>query len=235
LVGTDNTGDAATAFRVPDIIAKDLTRHIEAQIIFGDLAPNPRLVAEEIVQKYNVSRSPVREALRLLEQEGLALRQSRRGVWVSPLGLDDLDEVYSCRVVLEGLAVELAAKNHIDSDMTAIRQAFAAFEATLASDDVRAFFQHNLALAATIYAAARNRTLKRLLGSVGKQSLRYRYFAYAHAPEMKTVSVEGHRAILNAIEKRNARHARSLMEDLIQQSWSAIRQHFPDNPGAAGA
>ena len=81
MADTDRDG-AELGFRVPDIIAKDLARHIEEQIIFGELAPNTRLVEEEIVQRYNVSRSPVREVLRTLEQEGLAIRESRRGVWV---------------------------------------------------------------------------------------------------------------------------------------------------------
>ncbi|MCC6203580.1 MAG: GntR family transcriptional regulator [Hyphomicrobiales bacterium] len=224
-----------TEFRVPDIIAKDLARHIEDQIIFGDLQPNTRLVEEEIVQRYNVSRSPVREALRALEQEGLAIRESRRGVWVSPLALEDLEEVYTCRIVLEGLATELAAQNHSERDLEAIKSTFATLETTRNANDMREFFRTNLALSGRIHSAANNKTLKRLLGSVGKQSLRYRYLAYSHAPEMMSASVEGNREIIAAIEKRNARHARILMEDLIQRSWTVIRQLFTDNPNAGGA
>jgi DNA-binding GntR family transcriptional regulator len=213
---------------VPDIIAKNLARHIEDQIIFGELAPNTRLVEEEIVQRYSVSRSPVREALRVLEQEGLAVRHSRRGVWVSPLGWQDLEEVYSCRIVMEGLATELAAQHRTDEDMQAVNDAYAALARTRDSDNLKQFFRANLALSNSIHSAAHNKTLKRLLGSIGKQSLRYRYLAYSHAPEMMTASVEGNREIISAIEKKNARHARILMEDLIQRSWTVIRQLFTD-------
>jgi len=234
LTEADRKDGAASEFRVPDIIAKDLARHLEDQIIFGELAPNTRLVEEEIVQRYNVSRSPVREALRALEQEGLATRESRRGVWVSPLGLEDLEEVYSCRIVLEGLATELAAQNHSDRDMIAIRSTYEALAATRANGDLREFFRHNLALSGHIHSAANNRTLKRLLGSIGKQSLRYRYLAYSHAPEMTIASVDGNREIINAIEKGNARHARILMEDLIQRSWTVIRKLFSDTAATGG-
>lgn len=233
MADTEN-GGAGLGFRVPDIIAKDLARHIEDQIIFGELAPNTRLVEEEIVQRYNVSRSPVREALRTLEQEGLAIRESRRGVWVGPLGLQDLEEVYSCRIVMEGLATELAAQHRSEEDMDNINAAYAALAATNNSEDMRQFFRANLVLSNSIHSAAHNSTLKRLLGSIGKQSLRYRYLAYSHAPEMMTASVEGNREIILAIEKKNARHARILMEDLIQRSWTVIRQLFADQEKAAG-
>lgn len=220
----------AGEFRVPDVIAKDLARHIEQQIIFGDLLPSTRLVEEDIVHRHNVSRSPVREALRMLEQEGLAIRESRRGVRVSGLAVEDLNEVYACRIVLEALAAELAALHHAARNMDAIKAAFAALETARETNDRREFFRCNLLLSKNIHAAANNKTLGRLLESIGKQSLRYRYLAYSHAPEMMSASVEGNRDIIRAIEMRNARHARILMEDLIQRSWTVVRQLFTDNP-----
>lgn len=225
----DKKDVTAGEFRVPDIIAKDLARHIEQQIIFGDLPPRTRLVEEEIVHRHNVSRSPVREALRMLEQEGLAVRESRRGVRVSPLAVEDLDEVYQCRIVLEGLAAELAAQNYIDEDLGAMKLTFAQLETAHKGNDKREFFKHNLQLSRDLYTAAHNKTLKRLLETVGKQSLRYRYLAYSHAPEMMGASIEGNRDIIKAVEMRNARHARNLMEDLVQRSWTVVRKLFEEN------
>lgn len=218
--------DRTQGFQVPDVIAKQLVRYLEDQIIFGELAPGERLVEEDIVARFNISRSPVREALRALEQEGLAERESRRGVWVSHLSLANLDEVYTCRVVLEGLATELAAKNRTDEDIDAIMAAIDALEAAHKAQDLRGFFQQNIVLSRCIHSAAANKTIKRLLGSIGKQSFRYRYLAYSKAPEMMLASVEGHREIAAAIERQNARHARTLMEDLIHRSWEVIRKAF---------
>jgi DNA-binding GntR family transcriptional regulator len=220
-------------FHVPEIIGTELAHHLADQIIFGELAPGERIVEEDIVERFNVSRSPVREALRLLEQEGLAVRESRRGVWVTSIGLEDLDDVYACRLVLEGLATELAAQNCVKEDLEAIHAAIERLRAIDAGGNIREFFRENLLLATRIHTAARNNTLKRLLGSVGKQAHRYRYLAYSHIPEMRTASVQGHEEILAAMEKGNARHARILMEDMIQRSWKAIRQHFLNNTGAS--
>jgi len=218
--------DQPHGFQVPDVIAKQLVRFLEDQIIFGDLTPGERLVEEDIVARFSISRSPVREALRALEQEGLVARESRRGVWVSHMSLTDLDEVYSCRIVMEGLATELAAKNRTKEDMYGIMAAIDALALAHQSNDLRAFFQQNILLSQNIHSAAANKTLKRLLGSIGKQSFRYRFLAYSKAPEMMLASLEGHREIAVAIEKHNARHARILMEDLIQRSWEVIRKVF---------
>lgn len=214
------------AFAVPQIIAKELGRFLEDQIIFGDLAPGTRLVEEDIVKRHKVSRSPVREALRSLEQEGLAVRASRRGVRVSNMSLDDLNDVYVCRLSLEALAHEMAADKRTEQDLVEIDAAINTLEASLESSDPREFFRSNLALSEKIHAAAHNKTLERLLSTIGKQSYRYRFLAYSRVPGMMRASVDGHREVLRAIEKRNKKFARTLMEDMIQKSWSAIQEYF---------
>ncbi|MEZ5775221.1 MAG: GntR family transcriptional regulator [Hyphomicrobiaceae bacterium] len=221
-------------FRIPDVIAKELTRHLEDQIIFGELAPGARLLEEEIVQRFSVSRSPVREALHSLEREGLAVRRSRRGVWVSEIGLDDLDEVYTCRIVLEGLATELAAENRRTEDIAEIRAVLAHMTAIHKTADTREFFRANLRLSVAIHSAAHNDTLKRLLATIGKQAHRYRYLAYSRAREMMVASIEGHREVLGAIEAGKGRMARQCMEAMIERSWTAIRGHLAEEAKAAG-
>lgn len=164
--------------------------------------------------------------MRALEQEGLVERESRRGVWVSHMSLADLDEVYTCRLSMEGLATELAAQHRTADDMKSIKSTIGGLASALEAGDLRAFFKQNVVVSRAIHTAAANRTLRRMLSTIGKQSFRYRFLAYANAPEMMAASVEGHREIAAAMEKHNARHARILMEDLIQRSWDVIRQQF---------
>ncbi len=90
---------------------RGLAALLEQEIIFGRLPPSARLTEEEVALRYGVSRSPVREALRLLERDGLVLREARRGIWVAPLSLKDFDEIYACRIELEGLAADGAARS----------------------------------------------------------------------------------------------------------------------------
>lgn len=231
---TEESGaDTVLPFQVPAVIAKELARFLEDQIIFGELAPGSRVIEEDIVRRYKISRSPVREALRSLEQEGLVVRESRRGVWVSNMHLDDLNEVYSCRLALEGLATELAAENRTSQDIVEIKRAIDDLAAKFAASDPREFFRANLELSRKIHRAARNKTLERLLTSIGKQSYRYRFLAYSRMPEMMRASVEGHKEILAAMERNNAKYARVLMEDMIRKSWDSIREVLKSNLGAA--
>jgi DNA-binding GntR family transcriptional regulator len=219
-------------FQVPNVIASDLLRFLEDQIVFGELPPGARLIEEDIVRQYGVSRTPVREALRVLEQQGLAVRESRRGLWVRNIDLQNLDEVYSCRLPLEGLVVQLAVERRTEQDLLDIKNAIDALAEVRGTSSVRDFFRLNIELSNKLYRAARNETLQRLLLTIGKQSYRYRFLAYSHFPEMMQASVEGHREILAAMQKPNPRYARILMEDMIQKSWDSIRAFLADNPSA---
>jgi len=215
--------DSATIpFRLPDPIAKDLCRVIEDEIVFGQLAPSTRLVEEEVAKRYGVSRSPVREALRMLEQDGLVVREARRGIWVAPIGRADLDEVYSCRVALEGLAAEQAAHERTNEDLELLRQACAEMERAREAGDVRAHFRSNLRFTDIVHAAAGNATLRRLLNGIGKQAQRYRYLAYSKAPHLVELSLAGTRDILNGIERGDSRDAREITERLIRRSWQSV-------------
>ena len=208
------------AFRRPDAIANELARALEEQILYGELAPETRLVEEEVAQRYGISRSPVREALRLLEQDGLVLREARRGIWVAPIARADLDSIYSCRVALEGLAAEQAAKARTPAHIAALKAAFAAMEA---APDVRAYFQANVAFTEVVHEAADNPTLRRLLNSIGKQALRYRFLAYSRAPGLIKRSLAGNRELLGAITGGRPARARDITEGLIRGSWETVR------------
>ena len=82
-----------TSRNISAAIPDNLARVLEQDIIFGRLEPSVRLTEETLAEAYGVSRSPVREALRLLERDGLVVREARKGIWVAPLSVKDLDEV----------------------------------------------------------------------------------------------------------------------------------------------
>jgi DNA-binding GntR family transcriptional regulator len=223
-----STEQATGIFRVPAVIATELARHLEEQIIYGDLAPGARLIEEDLVRKHDVSRSPVRESFRLLEQDGLVTRESRRGVRVSPISVADLDEVYTCRLALEALAAETAAQHRTTQNIATLKRAMEDLGVAYRAQDPREYFRCNVSLTDQIHLAAGNNTLTRLLRSIGKQGLRYRYLAYQHAPEMLPISVEGNQQIVEAIIAQRAKHARTLTEDLILLSWNKMKSVFAE-------
>jgi DNA-binding GntR family transcriptional regulator len=212
-----------TQFSIPDVIGKDIARALENEIVFCDLLPGARLTEEDIVNKFGVSRSPVREALRILKQEGLIVMASRRGARIASVTVADLDEVYRCRICLELLAAELAATNRNSDDVEAMKAGLEELQTALHSKNPRFFFAANVNLTDAIHQSTHDTTLMRLLKNVGKQALRYRYLAYARSPELMDKSVEYNREIVSAIISQKPRHAKSLTEDVLESSWKNVR------------
>lgn len=203
-------------------IAAQVARVLEERIVYGELAPGSRLVEEELVETFQVSRSPVREALRLVEREGLVTIEQRRGARVSRISGADLDEVYSCRLALEGLATEQAAARCNDADAADLRHKLDTLESAYATGDPKAYFEANVILTNAIHSIAKSVTLSRLIGTIDKQAYRYRFLAYREAPELMQRSIEVNRDIVAAVCSKRTRLARTLMEEVLTESWRKI-------------
>jgi DNA-binding GntR family transcriptional regulator len=205
---------------IPEHVAKLLAE----EIIFGRLAPNARLTEEEVAATYGVSRSPVREGLRLLERDGLVSRSARRGIWVSPLSLKDFDEVYSCRVGLEAQAAEEAARSDAaPAAKAALVALLSRLQAANEANDIAALFRADVEASDIIYKLSGNATLQRLLLSLEKQALRYRFFAYSQSKAVIQMSLGGSNKIFACIYKGQAKRAHDLTAELIQDIWQTMR------------
>jgi GntR family transcriptional regulator, rspAB operon transcriptional repressor len=219
------SSEVAVRMRVmPEVLAEAL----EAAIVFGELAPGGRIIEEEIAARYDVSRSPVRDALRRLEADGLVIRSDHRGARVTPISRADLDEVYLCRIDLEGLAAQQAARRWQAPVDDEFMQQIAAMRTAFKATDIKAYFIANVGFTDAVHRASGNITLQRLLKSIGKQALRYRYLAYQAAPGLMSMSVEGNREIVDLILARKGAQARRITAQLIERSWKAIRDVIPD-------
>ena len=229
------TLDAPQAqFRAAGVLAYELARFLESAIVFCEIAPGARLTEEDVSARYGISRSPVREAFRLLAADGLVVLSARRGIRVTPVSRRDLAEVQACRIELEGLAASEAALHAGAADLAELRAIVERMAAALEAGDVRRYFSHNVAFTTRIHVASGNLTLMRLLDGVGKQALRYRYIAYQKVPELMRVSLPGNRRILTAIRAHEAARARAITAHLIRNSWTAIEPHIPtDDAGGA--
>lgn len=219
--------DPPFAFPAPALIAEDLASALADQIIFGDLKPGQRLTEEWVEGWAGVSRSPIREAFRLLEHEGLVTREARRGVTVSPVSIEDLDEVYSCRIVLEGLAAELAATHATSEHHKKLRDCLEAMTKAASKGNPRDYFRASVAFSVTIHTASGNSTLRRLLSGVEKRGALYRYMVYEKSPIFTAQSVTGGGEVLDAILNRDAARAKKITQDLIRTAWTDIRARLP--------
>jgi DNA-binding GntR family transcriptional regulator len=230
-------GDAADwsqpeSFALPTVIAAEVARALSDEIITLRIEPGSRLIEEEVCAKYGVSRSPVREALKSLEANGLIVRSARRGVRVTPISRTDLDEVYACRAALEGLAAAGAARNATPEVDAELAKLVSALERAIKARDVPEFFKHNVALTRAVHRHCGNKTLIRIVEGIEKQALRYRYLAHARTHEMLIVSFEGHREVCEAIAQRDApvalRRATRMIRNAQAVIARALAEAYPD-------
>ena len=210
------------------VLPQVLAEALESAIVFGELAPGERIIEEDIAARYDVSRSPVRDALRRLEAGGLVVRADHRGARVTPISRSDLDEVYLCRIELEGLAAQQAAKRWQSPADEGFVDKLTAMRAAFKANDIKGYFVANVAFTDAVHNASGNVTLQRLLKSISTQALRYRYLAYRSAPKLMGMSVEGNREIVDLVLARKGTQARRITAQLIERSWRAIRDLIPD-------
>lgn len=210
------------------LVPKRVADALGSDIVFGRIAPDSRVIEEEIAERFGVSRSPVRESIRLLERDGLVVRAERRGARVSSLNRKDLDEVYACRMALEGIAAAEAASQHTPGDLKRLQQEVARLRKAHRKNDIDGYFEANVAFTDAVHQAAANVTLKRLLGTLGKQALRYRFLAYRNFPHLMSLSLEGNQDVVEAIRVRDRDEAKARTEMLIQNSWQTIRDCVPE-------
>jgi DNA-binding GntR family transcriptional regulator len=207
----------------PKLFARSVATALESAIIYGELPDGLRLREEIICKKMGVSRSPVREAMRILERDGLLIREPRRGVRVSELTIEDLDELYACRVALEDMAVRLAVRVATDEEIAAIARCHAECSRLFGSGDLRGHFDANVEMSEMIFRSAHNRPLMRLKDTIHKQALRYRFFAYQNSQDFRQSSVKGNSRFLAALIRRDADTAVDSVRELITMSHHLIR------------
>lgn len=132
-------------------------RQLQDMIAMGDLLPGTRLRETELAERLGVSRTPIREALRLLEADGLVVHLPRLGATIRRLEYSEIMELYEMRSVLEGTAARLAARSASDIEIAELTELNEAFRA--AADDPRRTVEMNRRFHRTLQDSAKNRFL----------------------------------------------------------------------------
>jgi DNA-binding GntR family transcriptional regulator len=205
------------------------------RIIFGDIPPGQRITEESIEKWSGVSRSPVREAFRLMERDGLVRRETHRGVTVTTMDAGQLDDIYRMRVVLEAQAAELAAARATKADIDVLEHGRQKLTAAFTGGDPRQYFRENLAFSETIHIIARAEKLQEILRIIGGQALRFRFLAYQRSDHFTGESLAGAGRILDAIRDGDAARAAAVTAALLQSSWEEIRALLDAPPVVTGA
>jgi len=181
---------------------KDLADNLRRAIIHGEFKPGERISEKALCEQFGVSRTPVREALKILSAEGLIQLNQNRGAAVTQLTARDIEDAFPVMGALEALAGELAARNATDAQIERLQALQSRMTAMFSRGDRKGYFKVNEEIHQLILTAADNALLARLMCSVSAQVRRARYQANL-SPERWAAAVAEHEEILQAFTERN--------------------------------
>ena len=187
---------------------------LRTAILKGDLKPGERLMELQLASKLGVSRTPIREAIRMLEQEGLARTIPRKGAEVAGMTEKDMEDVLQIRCVLEELAARLSCQNITDEEMRELKIAMVAFEEKTREGKVVELAKADVTFHDIIYRAADNPKLLVLLNNLREQMYRYRT-EYMKDDRIHPVLIREHKEMVKALESRD--------QELVARE---VRQHL---------
>jgi DNA-binding GntR family transcriptional regulator len=182
----------------PDTTAQHALAHLRDAIVSGALVPGERIGQENVAGRLGTSLAPVREALRILEREGQVTYRPRRGYIVTELNMDDLEEIYALRALLEREAAFAALPALTEDDLAAIEQAAADCAAAVKADDVVAELSANRRFHHAILEPAGRPHTQRLIGLLWDQTEAYRALYYNSLAE-RHESLRAHDRIVGAV------------------------------------
>ena len=187
-------------------------------IIQGELQPGERLMEVTLANKLGVSRTPVREAIRMLELEGLVVMIPRKGAEVAKITVRDLKDALEVRMAIDSLSVKLACER-----LDEIKQACVAFREAVKSGNVQAIVEGDERFHNTIYRASKNQKLITIAMNLREQVYRYR-FEYVKDFSYHENLIREHDQITEAILKGDVETAQKIMkEHIYNQEQIVIR------------
>ena len=180
---------------------------LKKQILVGEIAPGTRMMEVDLADDMGVSRTPVREAIRKLEKEGLVTIEPRRGAYASDISIKDIEDVLEVRQDLEGMAAAMAALRVTEDQKALLNKATEDYKKAVESGNIKEIIRCDEAFHKLIVSCSDNKTLIHLVSQVQELALRFRYIYYDDFSRFGSQPME-HKEIIEAILSGDAEKAR---------------------------
>lgn len=200
-----------------------LLNAIREAILVGELHPGQRLIEVDLAQRFGTSRGTVREALALLENEGLAIRETNRGARVRPVSLEEAIEITEVRSVLEGLCAAKAARAVTARDRKELTALGAQMTEAVDRGDVLKYNEFSQAVHGRIRELSGQHTAADLLNRLRYQGVRYQ-FSVALLPGRPAVGAQEHLTIIKAVNAGDPETAERVMRAHLLSVIEALKQ-----------
>lgn len=201
----------------------EVAAKLRDRIFAGDLAPGSFVDEPALCAELSISRTPLREALKVLTAEGLLRHEPRRGCFVSQITEQDLDEIFPVIALLEGRCAFEAASNATDADLAALEQLHVRLQRSASAKRFTEYYEANYAIHEAIIVLANNRWLAQVTGDLRK-IVRLARMQQLRAPGRLEQSLSEHMTVYAALKARDAEGAEAAMRTHLTRQRVALRE-----------
>jgi DNA-binding GntR family transcriptional regulator len=212
-------------------LAAQTYESIKADIIMGALSQGSKIIESELALKYGISRGPLREAIHRLEQIKLVVRVPHAGSRVVTLDRKMMEDIYTARESLEGMAARLAARHMPDDDIRSLQELLDQHEEDIDKTEGKAYLQNegDIDFHYRIALASQNQWILENLNGELYQLIRMGRHQSGQAPARPAKALSQHRLIAAAIEQRDEELAEILMRRHISGAWKVVNAILEEN------
>jgi DNA-binding GntR family transcriptional regulator len=203
-------------------------KSLRESILNGRLKPGERLMEVSLAQQLGVSRTPVREAIRKLELEGLVVMLPRKGAYVSNVSLKEIVDVLDIRASLEGLAASIAAQRMNEVELARLNKIAEEFRQSALEADIEKLLKKDVEFHECIFKSTNNETLHQLINALWEKVYRFRV-TYISDYESSMNLIEEHKLILDAIANQNSDLAKKYATEHIKKAKQFILDKMISN------
>lgn len=230
------SGLARASLALTMSLPEQIATRLSGRIVSGLYVPGQRIMEQALAAEFAVSRGPVREALRILERDGLVTILPRRGALVTNLSITELKEIFDIRAMLNGLRDRLIAEDPERGKILAALEAEVARLTRLARDAKRGdeYIEVVWGINRILTEACASTRLKHILDSLARQTLRYSQLGLA-TPERRRQSVQHWQQLVAAMRKGDGAAAERIARERVLDSRDGAIRALQEGPPAARA
>ena len=201
----------------------DVASQLRGYIFNGQLKPGSFIDEAALCSLWSISRTPLREALKVLTAEGLVRHEPRRGCFVNEVTEQDLADIFPVIAMLEGRCAHDAALRASAADLQALEVLHQRLQAHAQAGRINDYYEANLAIHEAIIRLANNKWLAQTIGDLRK-ILKLARLQQLHAPGRLKQSLQEHMAVFDALKRRDASAAEHAMQNHLLQQHVALRE-----------
>ncbi|MGA9412832.1 MAG: GntR family transcriptional regulator [Roseobacter sp.] len=200
---------------------QELVDRLQQMLIKGELVPGTNVPEKDLCLQFGVSRTPMREALKVLATEGLVRLEPNRGAWVTQVTVNEVNEVFPVLGALEALSGQLACKHITDAEVEAVRLLHQQMVESYEARNLDEYFSINQEIHKAILTAARNDTLTVSCQTLSLRMQRARYLANM-SEERWRMALDEHERILRFLSERNGKKLAQTLSDHLETKRASI-------------